>query len=149
MVAFAQQLTLFDLFDYIPALQPQPVPDRLCVGRFLHLGAGVQSSTRAEMIFEGELDRIDAAIFADTGNEPPWVYGQVWYLAGRLAAVNIPLIVVMKSSGGLLADAMTPGGRFASMPLFTKNPTTGQIGMLRRQCTAEYKIAPSRSYVRD
>jgi hypothetical protein len=44
---------------------------------------------------------------------------------------------------------MTPGGRFASMPLFTKNPVTGKVGMLRRQCTHEYKIEPSTSYVRD
>ena len=135
------QLTLFDVYEYIPAINPAPVPDRLCVGRFLHLGAGIQSSTMAEMIVEGELDRVDAVLFADTGNEPPWVYEQVWYLAGRLAAVNIPLIISMKSTHGIMLDAMQ-SGQFASMPLYTMGKN-GKPEQMRRQCTRQYKIAPT------
>jgi hypothetical protein len=143
------QLTLFDVYDYIPAINPAPVPDRLCVGRFLHLGAGIQSSTMAEMIVEGELDRVDAVLFADTGNEPPWVYEQVWYLAGRLASINIPLIISMKSTQGIMLDSMPPGERFATMPLYTLDPKTGTIGKLRRECTSEYKIEPTTGYTLD
>ena len=42
--------------------------------RFLSLGAGVQSSTLALMIANGELEPVDSAIFADTGWEPRKVY---------------------------------------------------------------------------
>jgi hypothetical protein len=38
--------------------------------RILSLGAGVQSSTLALMIEQGELPAIDAAIFADVKGEP-------------------------------------------------------------------------------
>ena len=34
------------------------------------------------------------------------------------------------------------GNRFASAPFFTKNPDSNKKGMLRRQCTREYKITP-------
>ena len=42
----------------------------------LNLGAGVQSSTILLMSLRGELPRIDYAVFADTGWEPPAVYRQ-------------------------------------------------------------------------
>jgi len=45
--------------------------------RILSLGAGVQSSTLALMARDGTLPGLDAAIFADTGWEPPQVYAQV------------------------------------------------------------------------
>ena len=51
--------------------------------RFLSLGAGVQSSTLALMIAHGELEPVDAAIFADTGWEPKKVYVWLdWYFGG-------------------------------------------------------------------
>ena len=42
--------------------------------RILSLGAGVQSSTLLMKIYNGEIAPVDAAIFADTGNEPKEVY---------------------------------------------------------------------------
>ncbi len=38
-------------------------------------------------------------------------------------------------------------GRFASIPLFVKNPD-GSKGIIRRQCTSEYKIEPVERYIR-
>ena len=42
--------------------------------RILSLGAGVQSSTLLMKIYNNEIKPVDAAIFADTGNEPQEVY---------------------------------------------------------------------------
>lgn len=120
----------------------QTTSPRKVVGRFLLLGAGVQSSTLAEMIVEGDCERVDMAIFADTGNEPPWVYAQVDYLKERLASVNVPLETV--NNGHILNDLMGfrhEWKRFASIPLYTVD-ANGKRGMLRRQCTNEYKIRP-------
>ena len=47
--------------------------------RVLSLGAGVQSSTVALMIEYGELPMVDCAIFADTQNEPKYVYDSCAY----------------------------------------------------------------------
>jgi hypothetical protein len=142
------------LFDSVPTLiyrpqRPRPRRDRVCVGRFLHLGAGLQSSTLAEMLVTGDLPRVDAVLFADTGNEPPWVYEQVAYLTRRLLPVGIPLVILRKSAGGLQADCRAPGGRFATMPLYTRDPITGQIGRMRRQCTNDYKVQPLHHWVLD
>jgi hypothetical protein len=147
------QLSLFDtvpvVIHRLEARRVRSQPARVCVGRFLHLGAGVQSSTLAEMIVEGELAPVDAVVFADTKDEPPWVYEQLDYLEGRLATRGIPLERVARSAQGLVHDAIHGAGRFASMPLYTQDPHTGKTGILRRQCTSEYKIEPSDDWVRN
>src|SRR3990172_2835236 len=86
--------------------------------KYQSLGAGLQSSTITEMIVEGELEPVDIVMFADTGDEPKYVYEQVEYLRGRLQAVNIPLVTV---NAGNIIDDIYSHGRFATMPLFTKN----------------------------
>jgi len=83
----------------------------------------------------------DAAIFADTQWEPPSVYATLEWLQREC---NIPISVVSK--GDIREDALS-GRRFASMPVFTKN-LDGKKGMLRRQCTGEYKINPIQQEVR-
>lgn len=112
--------------------------------RVLSLGAGVQSSTLLLMACVGE-ESIDAAIFADTGWEPAEVYRHLEWLKGQAAAAEIPLYTV--SGGDLRADALDKTHRFASMPLYVRHPD-GTKGMLRRQCTKEYKIAPIRRKLR-
>lgn len=106
--------------QYTPKeVNKRPPRERTKVGTILHLGAGRQSSCIAEMIVEGELPRVDLVIFADTGDEPVWVYEQVWHLIER----------------------------FATMPLYTGS--RGQkAGMMRRQCTNDWKIQPSDNYLR-
>ena len=112
----------------------------------LSLGAGVQSSTMALMAAEGELTPMpDCAIFADTGAEPKHVYDQLDFIQ---ANVPFPVYRVMEGEG-LETDILKgiDGGRCATPPFFTLDDD-GNKGILRRQCTAEYKIKPIQQKVR-
>lgn len=82
--------------------------------RILSLGAGVQSTTLALMACDGTLPGLNAAIFADTGWEPPTVYQQVDRLEIELREAAIPLYRVSK--GNLRHDAIDPAHRYASIP---------------------------------
>lgn len=114
--------------------------------RVLSLGAGVQSTTVALMALTGAIEPVDAAIFADTGWEPPAVYEHLFKLAGIFAAHDVPLHVV--TVGNIREDALDPDHRFASMPLFVRN-ANGKKGMIRRQCTSEYKLKPINRKIRE
>lgn len=113
----------------------------------LSLGAGVQSSTLALMAAREEISPMpDCAIFADTGWEPKQVYEFLDNLEMKL-----PFPVYRVSAGNLrddsLANRNSPGQRFASAPFYTKSPNG--VGMLRRQCTREYKIEPVQKKIRE
>jgi len=107
--------------------------------RFLSLGAGVQSTTLLYMMLRKEIEPADHIIFADTGWEPKNVYQHLEKLKILIADANIPFHMV--SIGNIRQDALTPNKRSASMPLFTQTED-GKKGMIRRQCTNEYKIQP-------
>lgn len=119
----------------------------------LSLGAGVQSTTVLLMSCRGELPKLDFAVFADTGWEPAAVYAHLDWLQAEAARHGIPVVRV--SAGNIRDDALrsqvrgvaADGGRWASMPYFTRDPD-GSGGMIRRQCTSEYKIAPIERYLR-
>lgn len=111
---------------------------------YMSLGGGIQSGTMAEMIAVGELPAPDLVVFADTHDEPDYVYRYIEYLRGRLAAVGVEVEIV--SAGNLIDALMSGAGRFAAIPAFTVNE--GQRGRLRRQCTREYKITPIESEIR-
>lgn len=114
--------------------------------RILSLGAGVQSTTLLMLAAEGRLPKLDAAVFADTGWEPAAVYEHLDRLEREVAQpAGIPIHRV--SAGNIRDDALDPAHRFASMPLFIKNPDGGD-GMTRRQCTSEYKLKPIKAKVR-
>ena len=108
--------------------------------RFLSLGAGVQSSTLALMIAHGELEPVEAAIFADTGWEPRHVYEWLDWLEKRLP---FPVHRVQRSN--LREDTLNRckrlSSRVAAIPWHIQM-ANGDRAMGRRQCTAEYKIAP-------
>ena len=117
--------------------------------RILSLGAGVQSSTLALMIEKGEVPMVDAAIFADTMAEPKEVYDHLTWLEKQL---SYPIYKV--SGGDLTQDSINNAegkGRwnFVEVPLFTKNNETGKKGLLRRQCTSNYKIRPVNKKIRE
>lgn len=113
--------------------------------RVLSLGGGVQSTTIALMAIEGELPALDAVIFADTGAEPNAVYEHIAWLRGVLEKAGVPLYIVRN---GNLAEDLKRKRRFASIPAYVRN-TRGETGMLRRQCTHEYKIKPIRRLLRE
>jgi hypothetical protein len=112
--------------------------------RVLSLGAGVQSSTLLLQAIHRELD-IDRAVFADTGWEPQGVYDWLGGLVLAAGYAGIPVDVV--TAGDLRADALAASRRSASMPLHVMN-AAGQDGILRRQCTNEYKVAPIQKRLR-
>jgi hypothetical protein len=114
--------------------------------RLLSLGAGVQSTALALMAIDGTLDRLDGAIFADTGWEPRRVYDHLAQLGKALEDAGIPLYLV--SGGNLRNDSLDPAHRYASVPYFVRNPD-GSEGMGRRQCTSEYKLSPINRKVRE
>lgn len=113
----------------------------------LSLGAGVQSSTILIMVCLGDLPKLEHAIFADPGWEPAAVYAHLAILeefaAGhgvrihRVGNRNIKIDALTAQVRGKKAD----GVRWASLPYFTRQQN-GKIGMIRRQCTSEYKIKP-------
>lgn len=152
----------------------EPSPLRL---RALSLGAGLQSTTLALMAAHGEIGPMpDCAIFADTGWEPEAVYD---HLAWLMSPNVLPFPVHIVSNGNIREQliAAGQGNRWASIPAFAKTVTpagatvpvfdeddegelievatrqtsteTVSIGMIRRQCTTDYKIVPIRRKVRE
>ncbi|MYB49152.1 MAG: hypothetical protein F4X72_07775 [Dehalococcoidia bacterium] len=120
---------------------------REVVYRALSLGAGVQSSVLALLLSQSDprlmelgYSKPDAAIFADTGWEPEYVYVHLAWLEEQL---DYPLIRV--SSGDIRANlrkGLTASGhRFVDVPFYLVDEN-GKKGMLRRQCTNHYKIVP-------
>lgn len=83
---------------------------------------------------------------ADTGWEPQAVYDHLLWLETEAIAAGIQVHRV--ANGNLRADALDPTHRFASMPLFVRN-RDGSKGMVRRQCTSEYKIKPIERKLRE
>ena len=107
----------------------------------LNLGAGVQSTALYLMSMDGDLDIVyDHAIFADTGDEPDSVMEHLEWMKSLKGGTPI----IIRSAGCLGDDIIngtnSTGQQFASIPAFTFDPQTGSSGMLRRQCTSEYKI---------
>ena len=104
----------------------------------LNLGAGVQSTALYLMMMEGRAPKIEAAVFADTQEEPAAVYRHLEWLI----ALNGPRIIV--ATLGKLGDDLLRGEalyrvRFAAIPSFILNPD-GRVGRTRRQCSKDYKI---------
>lgn len=113
----------------------------------LSLGAGVQSSTLALMAAHGEITPMpDCAIFADTGAEPRGVYQWLNWLETKLP---FPVHRVMEGQGLRMniIDAVTDGKRTSTPPFFTESTNGG--GLLRRQCTGDFKIDPIRKKIRE
>lgn len=114
----------------------------------LSLGAGVQSTTLALMAAADELPRPDCAIFADTGAEPASVYQHLDWLENIL-----PYPVHRVRRGDLQADCLAnvageQTGKLSTIPAFTRGGD-GRAGILWRECTSDYKIAPITAKIRE
>lgn len=121
----------------------------------LSFGAGVQSTTLLLLSCEGLLPHLDHVIFADTQWEPAAVYRHLDWCRDHAARHGITIDV--RSAGNLRDDliefwgprrASADGKRRASIPVFVRNPD-GSKGIVRRQCTSEYKIDVIERYQRD
>jgi hypothetical protein len=115
---------------------------------YISLGAGAQSSYLYVGSCDGIFPPADVAIFADTQDEPAWVYEQLDALR-RYGNHKIPIKVV--TAGCISDDAVARNAgtkkRFAAIPSFTMGED-GKAAPLRRQCTREYKIQPIQTAVR-
>ncbi|HEX4732488.1 MAG TPA: hypothetical protein VH299_14555 [Solirubrobacterales bacterium] len=106
--------------------------------RAISLGAGVQSTALYLMACEGDLGKVDAAIFADTGWEPAAVYRHL----DRLADYGGDQIPIFRVSAGNIRDT-DQGRSYLDIPYFLSG-RKGSPGMSRRQCTGKLKIGPIR-----
>lgn len=109
--------------------------------RTLSLGAGVQSTTLALMAAHGEIERPDAAIFADTQWEPKAVYDHLAWLRGGVLPFPVHVVTIGSIRDNIRTRRNTTGGRYFGVPWYTVNPD-GSHGMGRRQCSHEYKLKP-------
>ena len=121
---------------------------------YLSVGWGVQSTTLYACSTLGlhGVPRADVAIFADTQSEVPDTYSHMkWMIDWSQTNPNpIPVRVVTVGNLGaqIVGDqAAKQSGYQISIPAFTSGERSG--GILRRQCTAHYKLDPIRRAVRD
>lgn len=110
----------------------------------ISLGAGVQSSTMALMAAHGDITPMpDCAIFADTQSEPSAVYRYLDWLEGQLP---FPIHRVTAGSLREVIMAATRGEqRMDARPPFYVAPK----GLLKRQCTQDYKLLPIQRKLRE
>jgi len=111
----------------------------------ISLGAGKQSSYMLLTALEGVYKyKPDLAIFADTGCEPQYVYDWLNWLKDYVKS-KYDFDIVIVNGGDLIQNTIDyldgKNKRGASLPFFLS-----QGGMIRRQCTSEYKIAPIKRY---
>lgn len=121
----------------------------------LNLGAGVQSSTMALMAAAREIKPMpDAAIFADVGWEPAEVYEWLDWLETQL-----PFSLYRTSRDSerwkdktlrdevmmSTMDRWAPGrdyGKTPAMPIPAFTMSDGNVGIIQRHCTRDWKIRP-------
>lgn len=109
----------------------------------LNLGAGVQSTFTYLRYGNPDGPQLfQYAVFADTQEEPADVYRHLRWLQSLEARGYPPILIGSKGKLGdhLKAGTNSTGGRFASIPAFTKALGDEREGRTRRQCTKEYKI---------
>ncbi|MFZ5669102.1 MAG: hypothetical protein ACOY4K_06385 [Pseudomonadota bacterium] len=114
--------------------------------RILSLGLGVQSVTLALMAERGELGpKPDFALWAETP-DPKHTFDYLDYLRPLL---SFPIVEV--KAGDLEADILqgvnTTSHDWCAIPAFVENED-GEVALLRRQCTQEYKLHPIIAEVR-
>lgn len=118
----------------------------------LSYGAGTQSTALLLMALKGEINGVipDYIIFSDTGWEPKPVYDWLHKVNDHIKE-KYDREIVFSDNGNIRDDIMNgaeTGRRFASIPFFTKDKY-GNKGMVRRQCTNEYKITPVNKKIRE
>jgi hypothetical protein len=121
--------------------------------KILSLGAGVQSSTLLLMSIKGELPKLDACVFADTGWEPSEVYEHYEFLREEAGKSGIPVHRVTggdlrnHTMKGVMRGKKEDGEQFVSIPLHIRKKD-GTTGIVRRQCTRQYKIEPIQKFIK-
>lgn len=119
---------------------------------YISLGAGLQSTYLylASTLGLDDVPEADLAVFADTGDEPAWVYEQLerikkWGMENGGPPIHVAQKGVLSES---IVDKQEAGERSVSVPLYTIGVDGAREGMLRRQCTREFKVEPIEKFVR-
>ena len=119
---------------------------------YISLGAGLQSTflyLASTMGLYG-VPGADIAVFADTGDEPAWVYDQLERIRAWDRENGGPPIYTAQK--GVLSEwvieRQRKSERFVTVPLYTIGVDGAKEGMLRRQCTREFKVEPIETFVR-
>ncbi len=105
--------------------------------KIISLGLGIQSTAMYIMSSLGEIERADYAIFADPGAELPDTY-KLWEDLNKWQKDNDGISLVKKTKSlykDIINGVNSYDKRWASIPAFTESG-----GMIRRQCTGEYKV---------
>lgn len=113
--------------------------------RVISLGWGVQSFALAAMSALGVLPKVDVAIHADTTYERSETYEFARRWTPWLEERGVKVITVTGHRNGAVLDEW--GGVF--IPAYTAYEDGRPSGMLRRQCTGDWKIAPIRRWIRE
>lgn len=111
---------------------------------YISLGAGVQSTALYILAVDGKLkklgiDKIDYAVFADTQDEPKFVYEQL-RRCQEYGGDTIPVEVV---TAGRLSDVATT----LLIPAFHSGGRNG-AGQNMRTCTSRFKLEPIAKHTR-
>jgi len=113
-------------------------------------GGGTQSTGLLLMCLDGEIKYdLDLTVFADTVNEPIFVYTYIQKVMDYVKE-KYDYDIMFVSGGDLkkdVFDGIDEGKRFASLPLYTESDERDKrgnmkAGIINRQCTNEYKIIP-------
>jgi len=114
----------------------------------LSLGCGVQSSAIYFLSHYGLLPQLDFCVFADTGNEKNHTMEYLDFLLDFQKKNNSAPIFVASYKNLYDELFLDAGRKSGSIPAFTKN-INGAVGMLRRQCTVNYKIRVVNKVIRE
>lgn len=118
-------------------------------------GIGIQSTTMMLMAAHGLITPMpDLAIFADTKGESAATYRHLdWLRSGNVLPFPIEVVSfsdleddILRSAAGETGIADRKG-QYMAPPMRTLN-ADGSTGMLRRECTKNYKIVPIEECVR-
>jgi hypothetical protein len=119
----------------------------------ISFGVGVQSTALLIMACDGTLKEqgynVKYAIFANTGDEPKRVIEHYYFMKDYAKKYGVEVIM---TSNGNIVDGVElfceTGQRVPSLPYFTRNIETNELGMLMRQCTHDYKIMAVDRYIK-
>lgn len=123
--------------------------------KILSCGAGMQSTALALMSCENKkygdnrhplVPIYDAILFCDLGEEPRWVYDQVYFIQSACEEVGIDFYVL---ESDLYSHYMDKFGhsRVVSIPFWSVDED-GKKGKMMRNCTLEFKINIMQKFVR-
>ena len=118
----------------------------------LSYGGGTQSTALLLMALKGEINGVipDYIIFSDTGWEPESIYKWIDKVNSYIKE-KFDREIIFTSRSNIREDlirAAETGSRVATIPFYTLDKN-GQKGMVRRQCTGEYKIDPIKKKIRE